>query len=157
MAFANEAKDYTIDKINGKIVNVKLFKKDQYSRVIGKVVTDDCYPMDSFTSSSILSSSPSTPSSVINTVMAQPLCPPNYDHLDLSIGLAHNGYSTLYSGKGAEYDGNETMLKKEIQFAQAKRLGVWTNGIENVQSPAEYKRALKENAKMNKLQAIKDI
>ena len=135
MAFADEAKDYTSSKINGKIVNVKLLKKDQYSRVLGKVVTDDCFPTET-------SSSSNDP-----MMFGGKTCKPNNEHLDLSLGLAHNGYSTLYRGGGAEYDGNKNLLENEIRFAQGQRKGVWTNGIENAQSPAEYKKAMREGAK----------
>jgi endonuclease YncB( thermonuclease family) len=136
MAYANESKDYTMSKVNGKIVNVKVFKKDQYSRVLGKVMTDECYPIDSFSTMKVSTTSPSA------------VCKPNYDYLDVSQGLAHNGLSTLYRGGGAEYDGNKNGLEKEIQFAQINKKGIWTNGVENAQSPAEYKRAMREaNAK----------
>lgn len=142
MAFANEAKDYTMSKINGKIVHVKLLRKDQYSRVVGKVLTDECYPVTSIDNTIIRSSS-----SLLDIV---PACMPNYDNLDLSLALARNGYSTLYTGKGAEYDGNEIVFEQEIKYAQSERKGVWSNGIENVQSPAEYKRMIREAAKKKK-------
>ena len=139
MAFADEAKDYATSKVNGQLVDVKLLRRDQYSRVVGKVITNQCYPIDSF---SVMRTTNKTPSSS---------CKPNYENLDLSLGLAHNGYSTLYRGGGAEYDGNKNDLEKEIQFAQIQRKGVWTNGVENAQSPAEYKRAIREkNANVNK-------
>ncbi len=138
MAFADEAKDYTRSKINGKIVNVKLLKKDQYSRVLGKVVTDDCFPTETLMPTS---------SSSDSFALGGKTCKPNNEHLDLSLGLAHNGFSTLYRGGGAEYDGNKSQLEKEIQFAQIQRKGVWTNGIENAQSPADYKKAIRESAK----------
>lgn len=139
MAFADEAKDYTSDKIYGKIVNVKLLRKDQYSRVVGRVMTDECYPIDSFR---IIGSASAVP-------IGSSACQANYDNLDISLGLAHNGFSTLYSGKGAEYDGNKIDFEREINFAQINRKGVWVNGIENVQSPAEYKRAMKEKQTVN--------
>jgi endonuclease YncB( thermonuclease family) len=67
--------------------------------------------------------------------------------IDLSVGLVHNGYATLYQGKGAEYDGNREILRKEITHAQGNRLGIWSNGVENAQTPAEYKRLMKAKAK----------
>eukprot|EP00979_Chaetoceros_neogracilis_P010728 scaffold2576_cov265-Chaetoceros_neogracile.AAC.3 len=108
MPYAEEAKAWTAAKVNGQIVEVKLFQKDQYNRVLGKVTT---------------------------TTTLTPI--------DISVGLLHNGYATLYEGKGAEYDGNKDKLTKEIEYAQKNRLGIWTNGIENVQSPAEYKRIMR--------------
>ena len=112
MPYAEEAKAWTADKVNGKIVEVKLFQKDQYNRVLGKVTT---------------------------TTTLTPI--------DISAGLLHNGFATLYEGKGAEYDGNKEKFMKEIEYAQKNRLGIWTNGIENVQSPAEYKRIMKVKQK----------
>lgn len=138
MAYADEAKDYTFSKSKNKMVSVKLLRKDQYSRVVGKVVTDDCYLMDS--------NSP-MPSSSASMGMDMSICKPNYDHLDLSMGLAHNGYSTMYKGGGAEYDGGKKELEREVELAQVKRKGMWVNGVENVQTPGEYKKTLRENSK----------
>ncbi len=141
MAYADEAKAYTASKIDNKIVNVKLLRKDQYSRVVGKILTDECFPIDSFSSSGGKITTPST----VDTMNGfGSVCKPNSDHLDLSVGLAHNGYSLLYKGGGAEYDGGRNDLEREIQFAQVKKKGVWTNGVENVQTPADYKRSIKE-------------
>lgn len=75
--------------------------------------------------------------------------------MDVSLGLLHNGYATLYTGKGAQYDGNLEVFEKEVEYAQKNRLGIWTNGIDGVQTPAEYKRMLKEQQKMD--QASKDF
>jgi endonuclease YncB( thermonuclease family) len=158
MLFANEAKEYTMTKVDDQIVTVKLLDKDQYSRVIGKVVTDECFPISSFSSS--LSSSSSSSSSKKHhdntdeerstgslSMKKNTLCKPEYDHLDLSLGLAHNGYSTLYRGGGAQYNGNKKQLENEIQYAQNARKGVWMNGVDNAQSPAEYKKMMKEKQK----------
>jgi len=112
MPYAEESKAWTTDKVMGKIVEVKLFQKDQYNRVIGKVTTTTTLPP-----------------------------------IDISAGLLHNGYATLYEGKGAEYDGNRDKLVKEIEYAKKNRLGIFTNGIENAQSPAEYKKMIKAKQK----------
>ena len=61
----------------------------------------------------------------------------------MSIGLAENGYATLYTGGGAEYNGNRERLEKSIDMAKRKKRGVWENGASNVMSPADYKRAVK--------------
>jgi endonuclease YncB( thermonuclease family) len=68
--------------------------------------------------------------------------------MDISLGLIHNGYATIYTGKGAEYDGNRELFEKEVKYAQMNRLGIWTNGIDGVQTPSEYKKLLKEQQKM---------
>mmetsp|Transcript_29262 Transcript_29262/g.42965 ORF Transcript_29262/g.42965 Transcript_29262/m.42965 type:complete len:232 (-) Transcript_29262:132-827(-) len=61
---------------------------------------------------------------------------------DLTKDLAKNGYGTLYTGGGAEYDGKREELEKLIESAQRNRRGIWSEGT-NVQTPAEYKRAMK--------------
>mmetsp|Transcript_20896 Transcript_20896/g.25621 ORF Transcript_20896/g.25621 Transcript_20896/m.25621 type:complete len:247 (-) Transcript_20896:495-1235(-) len=108
---AEEARDYTKNKIDGKIVKVKLLKKDQYGRVIGRV-----------------------------TVKPIPILPKQ----DLSIGLAKNGYATLYTGGGAQYDGRKSLLEDAIKKSQTKRKGMWANGVEGVIDPADYKKSLRE-------------
>lgn len=65
---------------------------------------------------------------------------------DLTKDLAKNGYGTLYTGGGAEYDGKREELEKLIQRAQRKKKGIWSEGM-NVQTPAEYKRARKVGKK----------
>lgn len=107
MPCAEDARDWTKNKVNGKIVGVQLFQKDQYNRVVGRVVTTD---------------------GIIPT--------------DLSIGLAHNGFATLYEGKGAEYAGNKAILENELNYAKISRLCVWKDG--EAMSPAVYKKMVKE-------------
>ena len=67
--------------------------------------------------------------------------------VDLSLGLARNGFAMIYRGKGAEYDGNREAILEQISYAQKMRLGVWSNGVENAQSPADFKRMMKSRAK----------
>lgn len=115
MPFAEDAKDWLSDKTKDKIVKVKLLRRDQYNRVVGKVTTKRKF-IPSFLSS-----------------------------LDLSIGLAHNGLAVMYTCGGAEYDGNRQRLENEIDYAKRKRLGIWSNGVENVELPSQYKRSMKQN------------
>ena len=61
---------------------------------------------------------------------------------DISIGLARNGYATLYTGGGAEYNGKREKLEKEIAWAKKKKKGIWINGV-SIQTPAEYKKSIK--------------
>ena len=63
--------------------------------------------------------------------------------LDLSEGLASEGYAFLYAGKGAQYDGRRQDLVVAIEKAQRMKKGMWKNGIDGVQSPADYKRMIK--------------
>ena len=121
MPFATEAKEYTLNKVGNQIVNVKLLRKDQYSRVVGKVIN---------------TSSRECTQAAAATAAASYEC-------DLSLGLIHNGYGTMYKGKGAEYDEKKNDFEKEVEYAQRQKKGIWYNGVENVQTPAEYKRAIK--------------
>lgn len=73
---------------------------------------------------------------------------PYFSTKDVSVELAKNGYGTLYTQGGAEYDNNLETLQKSIEQAKKKKKGVWVNGPENVLSPAEYKSKLK--AKISK-------
>ncbi len=113
MPFADDAKEWTYNQANNKVVKVTLLQRDQYNRVIGEVET-----------------------------IGQKGNP----SVDLSIGLAHNGYATMYKGKGAVYDGHKDILEREVKWAQDHRVGMWTNGVENVKTPAEFKREMKAKA-----------
>ena len=62
---------------------------------------------------------------------------------DLSKGLAENGYASLYTGRGAEYNDNLLKLEKKIEKAQKQKKGIWSNGVGEFQDPASYKRQIK--------------
>ncbi len=62
---------------------------------------------------------------------------------DISIDLAKNGLASLYTGAGAEYDGNLDAFQRAISDAQKNKRGIWSNGIQNMMSPSDYKRAIK--------------
>lgn len=113
MPYAEDAKDWLSDKAKGKVVKVKLLRRDQYNRVVGKVTTKRRF-IPSFIS-----------------------------RKDLSLGLARDGLATLYKGGGAEYDDNLLKFEKEIERARVKKLGLWRNGSDNVMDPSEYKRMIK--------------
>ncbi|CAJ1942410.1 unnamed protein product [Cylindrotheca closterium] len=57
---------------------------------------------------------------------------------DVSIELTKRGLATLYTGGGAEYDGNRALLESLEGKAKKSRVGVWSNN--NYVSPAEFKR-----------------
>jgi len=57
--------------------------------------------------------------------------------------LAKNGFASLYTGAGAEYDENFEALKRAISDAQRKKLGIWSKGIERMINPSDYKRAIR--------------
>lgn len=68
---------------------------------------------------------------------------------DLSRGLAEKGFASLYTEGGAEYDGRREQLESNIQRAQKRRQGIWSNGVNNFVDPAAYKREIraKKNGK----------
>lgn len=115
MFMGQEAKAYVQERLDSKVVKVKMLRKDQYGRVVGKV-------------------------SVGRTI-------PFLPRIDLSVDLAKRGFATLYTGGGAEYDGNRESLMSAIDEAKRSKRGVWSNGVENVVTPAQYKKEVK--AKQN--------
>lgn len=62
---------------------------------------------------------------------------------DLSEELLKKGLATVYRQGGARYDGSLSRWTDLERTAQQQRKGIWMNGIENVQLPSEYKRAMK--------------
>jgi endonuclease YncB( thermonuclease family) len=61
---------------------------------------------------------------------------------DISIRLAEQGYATLYTGGGAEYDDKKDLIEKKIAIAKKKKRGIWKNG-HSFETPAEYKKRIK--------------
>lgn len=115
MFMGQEAKAYVEEQLDSKVVKVKMLRKDQYGRVVGKVGVGRTIPF--------------------------------LPRIDLSIDLAKKGYATLYTGGGAEYDGNKEALMSAIDEAKRNKRGVWSNGIDNMVTPAQYKKEMK--AKQN--------
>jgi len=62
---------------------------------------------------------------------------------DLSQGLAEQGYASLYTGGGSEYNGNIDELNRKIKRAQTKKRGIWSNGVDCFVDPATYKKETK--------------
>ena len=114
--FAQEATDFTSKLAMGKLVRIKLLRKDQYGRAIAKVETG-------------------------RKVMTIP----PLSRKDLSIELMKRGLATLYTGGGAEYDGNRDLLESIQAKAQRKKRGVWSLG-DNMISPADFKRRQKQTS-----------
>lgn len=72
---------------------------------------------------------------VVKTASFIPFCGSN---TDVSMGLAKGGLATLYTGGGAEYNGNREGLEKNIEYAKKKKKGIWSS--DNVALPSDYKR-----------------
>lgn len=58
---------------------------------------------------------------------------------DLSVELTRRGLATLYTGKGAAYDGNKVLLEAAQDIAQKQNLGIWRLGSDFI-SPSDFKR-----------------
>jgi endonuclease YncB( thermonuclease family) len=66
--------------------------------------------------------------------------------MDVSATLLQKGYATLYTGKGAEYDGRRELLESLQAQAKSKKVGIWSLG-DQVVTPADFKR-VQRNAKI---------
>ena len=67
---------------------------------------------------------------------------PPFRRKDVSLELVRNGLATIYTGGGAEYDGNRDTLKDLEANAKKQKRGVWSQGS-GMMSPAEFKRQQK--------------
>ena len=70
---------------------------------------------------------------------------PPFKKKDLSIELIRKGLATIYTGGGAEYDGNRQTLEDLQSEARKSKRGVWSHGG-TIQTPAEFKRLQKQMA-----------
>lgn len=111
--FAEEAKQLTSDLVFGKKVKLTLLRRDQYGRAVAK----------------------------IQTTRSLKTFPPLVAK-DVSVELTKRGLATLYTGGGAEYDGNRELLQALESKAKKKGRGVWSD--DNFVSPADFKRQQKK-------------
>lgn len=109
--FASEAAEYTSTQVLDKVVRVKLLRKDQYARVVGRVTTR-------------------------NNILP-------FLKTDLSASLAEKGLASLYTGGGAEYDDQRTVLEKKIEQAKKRKQGIWSGKQSDFVNPAQYKKEIK--------------
>jgi endonuclease YncB( thermonuclease family) len=68
---------------------------------------------------------------------------PPFKKKDVSIELVRKGLATVYTGGGAEYDGNRQILEDLQSEARRSKRGVWSQGG-TIQTPAQYKRLQKQ-------------
>jgi endonuclease YncB( thermonuclease family) len=68
---------------------------------------------------------------------------PPFKKKDVSVELVRNGLATIYTGGGAEYDGNRRTLEDLQATAQKRKRGVWSQG-QGMISPEEFKRQQKK-------------
>ncbi|KAJ2800542.1 putative endonuclease lcl3, partial [Coemansia helicoidea] len=52
------------------------------------------------------------------------------------------GMASLYTGGGAQYDGERELLESIEAQAKRQKRGIW--GLKNYESPAEYKKKHKD-------------
>eukprot|EP00980_Cylindrotheca_fusiformis_P008278 scaffold1736_cov127-Cylindrotheca_fusiformis.AAC.92 len=110
--FAEEAKKVTSDLVLSKKVQLKLLRRDQYGRAVAKVQTTRTFK--SF---------------------------PPFVRKDVSMELAKRGLATVYTGGGAEYDGNRAVFEDMESKARRKGRGIWSDA--KFVSPAQFKRQQK--------------
>lgn len=115
-AYAEEAKQFAIDKILGKRVSVKLLSRDQYGRVVGLI---------SFKERGFFG--------ILSTK-------------DLSEELLKNGLAVVYRQGGAQYDGSIERWNALETAAQKKRIGIWKDGKDRVDLPSDFKKKKRESA-----------
>lgn len=65
---------------------------------------------------------------------------------DLAEELLKNGYAVVYRQGGARYDGKIERWNSLENMAKIERKGIWEDGVENVQLPSDYKRAMRSGA-----------
>lgn len=68
---------------------------------------------------------------------------PPFKKKDVSVELVREGLATIYTGGGAEYDGNRQTLEDLQARAKKKKRGIWSQGTDTM-SPAEFKRLQKQ-------------
>jgi endonuclease YncB( thermonuclease family) len=72
---------------------------------------------------------------------------PPFSRRDVSSELVRNGFATIYTGGGAEYDGQRDTLEDLQAQAMKRKRGVWS--LKDMVSPAEFKRQQKVLMKAN--------
>lgn len=121
--FAEEAKAFTRDRLEGKEVDVKLLATDQYSRAIARVQYKA--------------------SNGLFGLFSQ--------KRDISEDLLSEGLAVVYRQGGAQYDGDRNHWLALESKAQKERKGLWYQGTENVDLPSDYKKKVKSQEHQPKL------
>ena len=109
-----------LKRYEGRKVMVRLHATDQYKRVVGTVWAKSDIPL---------------------------LGGLGFMRRNVGLELVKAGYATVYTGAGAAYGGIRHVYEKAEAVARRKRIGMWSSGV--VESPAEYKRAIR-NGLLNK-------
>ncbi|RYH21181.1 hypothetical protein EON65_21285 [archaeon] len=113
--FAEEARLFTEKQLKNKEVDVKLLSKDKYGRVIGRISYKSTY--------------------FFGMVSIK---------RDISEELLKQGLAVVYRQGGAQYDGGVAQWNALEQRAIQQKKGMWKNGKDKVETPAQYKRKAKE-------------
>eukprot|EP01039_Chlorochromonas_danica_P010772 gene10772-11972_t len=121
--FAEDAKAFARDRLEGKEVDVKLLATDQYSRAIGRVqykASNGLFGLFSQTR-------------------------------DIGEDLLSEGLAVVYRQGGAQYDGDRNHWLALESKAQKERKGMWYHGTENVDLPSDYKKKVKSQERQPNL------
>ena len=63
--------------------------------------------------------------------------------VDVSLAMVKAGFATVYHGKDAEYGSLKEAYLKAEEIARKKKIGMWQQSSSHYESPAEYKRRIK--------------
>lgn len=123
--FAAEAKEWLTNFVQGRKVCIQLHRIDQYGRAVATVwVHRRKFPW---------------------------LWPVWWN---VSLEMVRAGYATIYRDMGAEYNGILKDLEAAEHRARRLKLGMWTQSMDQYQSPGDFKRSMRLQAAQQKSTAI---
>jgi micrococcal nuclease len=125
--YAQEAKQFATDKLLRQRVRVKLLARDQYGRVIGRVFFKEPKSTSMFGWVGRFFGGGNN----------------NNQESDISEELLKSGLAVVYRQGGARYDGSIEHWNTLETQAQRNKLGMWQHGIQQVQTPGDYKKQVK--------------
>ncbi|KAI9100582.1 hypothetical protein DFS34DRAFT_615147 [Phlyctochytrium arcticum] len=111
--FHQESKAFLSDLILNRPVKIKILRRDHYGRIVSMAYVKYRW------------------------------WPFWWPCRNVSAEMVKEGWATVYTQGGAEYDNLEDYLKKEEATAKRKKRGMWGN-MEGYVSPAEHKKAAKK-------------
>ena len=113
--FAAEAKEWLTSFVQGRKVCIQLHRIDQYGRAVATVwVHRRRFPW---------------------------LWWPVW--WNVSLEMVRAGFATIYRDLGAEYNGILKDLETSEHRARRLKLGMWSQAMEQYQSPGDYKRSIR--------------
>jgi len=113
---AEEATSSVKNKLLGEVVELKLLGKDQYGRVLAAVQYREGGRLFCLL--------------------------PRKRKGDISKDLLDEGLATIYSGRGAVYDGKKDEFERSQDAARRKKKGIWK--AKSIEMPGDYKARMKQ-------------